>query len=82
LNWPDINNFGEEMKKPHTLVYWEDTGKYVGRIRELPAISAQADTLEELEESLKLAYKALITNIPEPKSIKLVQTKTIKLLSD
>lgn len=70
------------MRKKHTLVYWEDTGKYVGRIRELPAISAQADTLAELEESLQLTYKALIKNLPEPKSIKLVQTKTIKLLSD
>jgi predicted RNase H-like HicB family nuclease len=70
------------MKHIHTLVYWEDTGRYVGIIRELPAISAQADTLEELEESLKSSYKALITNFPEPKSIKLVQTKTITLLSD
>jgi len=69
------------MKKPYTLVYWEDDGKFVGRIRELPAISAQESTLEELEESLKSAYKTLITNLPEPKSIKLVQTKSITLFS-
>ena len=44
-----------------TLQYWIDDGWYVGRLKEVPGVFSQGETLEELEENIRDAYE-LVTN--------------------
>lgn len=43
-----------------TLEYWPDDGGYVGRLREVPGVFSQGDTLDELEENLHDAYELVV----------------------
>jgi predicted RNase H-like HicB family nuclease len=48
------------MKKSRfTLEYWMDDGWYVGRLREIPAVMSQGETLAELEDNIRDAYTML-----------------------
>ena len=44
------------MERHFTLEYWLDDGWYVGRIKEIPGVFSQGETLEELEENIIDAY--------------------------
>jgi len=39
-----------------TLEYWKDEGWYVGRLKEIPGVFSQGETLEELEVNIREAY--------------------------
>ncbi len=39
-----------------TLVYWEDDGWLVGKIKEIPGVFSQGETLDELTENIRDAY--------------------------
>ena len=67
------------MTRSYTLVYWSDEGRYIGKIREMPGVHSEAETLEALESNLQKTYRQLMTNQPEPKSLRNVQTKPITL---
>lgn len=69
------------MNKSYTLVYWTENGHYVGKIREIPIIHGLADTLEELETKIQNSYRQLIKDLPQPASLKTVQTRPISLNS-
>jgi predicted RNase H-like HicB family nuclease len=43
-------------KKTLTLDYWRDERWYVGRLREVPGVFSQGETLAELEENIQEAY--------------------------
>ncbi|MBN1895453.1 type II toxin-antitoxin system HicB family antitoxin [bacterium] len=47
---------------PHrcTLEYWIDDGWYVGRIREIPGLFSQGETISELKENIRDAYRMLV----------------------
>jgi len=45
------------MERHFTLEYWVDDGWYVGKLKEVPGVFSQGETLEELEENIKDAYK-------------------------
>ena len=47
------------MKRNYTLEYWIDDEWYVGRIKEVPGIFSQGETLEELEKNVKDAFKMI-----------------------
>ncbi len=47
------------MKATFTLEYWVDDGWYVGRLREVPGVFSQGETLEELEENVRDAYQLM-----------------------
>ncbi len=47
------------MKATFTLQYWVDDGWYVGRLREVPGVFSQGETLEELEENVRDAYQLM-----------------------
>jgi predicted RNase H-like HicB family nuclease len=66
-------------RKAHfTLEYWTDDGWYVGRLREIPAVMSQGETLEDLEENIRDAYSMLRqTGAPSPR--RKVKTKDIRL---
>lgn len=48
-----------------TLEYWKDDGWFVGRLREVPAAFSQGETLEELEDNIREAYKLLLEDRAE-----------------
>ena len=42
------------------MVYWKSEKFWVGKILEYPEIMSQGETLEELEENLKDAYRLMV----------------------
>ncbi len=48
------------MQRNFTLEYWIDDGWYVGKLREIPGVFSQGETLEELEGNIKDAYDLMI----------------------
>ncbi len=49
------------MVRHFTLEYWIEDGWYVGKLREVPGIFSQGETLEELEENIKDAFHIMLT---------------------
>jgi predicted RNase H-like HicB family nuclease len=49
-----------------TLEYWEDEGWYVGRIREIPSVMSQGESLEDLEANIRDAYQLMSEAAPVP----------------
>ncbi|MCL0080769.1 type II toxin-antitoxin system HicB family antitoxin [Peptococcaceae bacterium] len=50
------------MKRFFTLEYWTDDGWYVGRLKEVPGIFSQGETLDELKENINDAYYMMINS--------------------
>jgi predicted RNase H-like HicB family nuclease len=66
------------MVRYFTLEYWVDDGWYVGRLKEVPGVFSQGETLQELEENIEEAYRLMVEaaeSSPRPG----VQTKEIGL---
>jgi predicted RNase H-like HicB family nuclease len=51
--------------KQFTLEYWQDDGWYVGRLKEMPAVMSQGETLEELQAMIRDAYKLMVEDAAE-----------------
>jgi len=51
---------GEKMPKYFTLEYWRDEGWYVGRLKDVPGVFSQGQTLEKLKENILDAYNFMI----------------------
>jgi len=49
------------MVRHFTLEYWIEDGWYVGKLREVPGIFSQGETLEELEENIKDVFHIMLT---------------------
>ena len=43
-----------------TLDYWKDDGWFVGKLREVPSVCSQGETLEELVENIQDAYTMIV----------------------
>jgi predicted RNase H-like HicB family nuclease len=67
------------MLKNFTLEYWIDDSWYVGKLKEIPGIFSQGETLEELEANIKDAYHLMIT---AESSAAFPGTKTKEILLD
>jgi len=52
------------MKRFFTLEYWVDDGWYVGRLREVPGVFSQGETLEELKENIADACQMMAESEP------------------
>lgn len=65
------------MRRKFTLEYWIDEGWYVGRLKEVPGVFSQGETLEELQENIQEAYKLMMEE-EEPLWIS-VQEKEIEV---
>jgi len=48
------------MLRHFTLEYWIDDGWYVGRLKEVPGIFSQGESIEELEENIRDAYHTMM----------------------
>jgi predicted RNase H-like HicB family nuclease len=53
------------MEKIFTLEYWIDDDWYVGKIKEIPGVFSQGETLEELEENIQDAYQMMMESEPD-----------------
>jgi len=66
------------MQQKFTMEYWLDDGWYVGKLKEVPGVFSQGETMGELEENIADAYKLMMEEQPHiqhPQS----QTKDIVL---
>jgi len=64
------------MKRQFTLEYWRDDGWYVGRLREVPGVFSQGESLLDLETNIQDAYR-LMLDVSEPPLPAGVQRKEI-----
>ena len=48
------------MKRFFTLEYWQDDGWLVGRLKEIPGVFSQGETLDELKENIIDAYQMML----------------------
>ena len=55
------------MLRHFTLEYWMDEGWYVGRLKEVPGIFSQGESLEELEEHVRDAYHLMVDEEVSPR---------------
>jgi len=54
------------MRKSFTLEYWIDEDWYVGRLKEVPSVFSQGESLPELEENIRDAYRLVMDSDPIP----------------
>lgn len=66
------------MTRYFTLQYWLDDSWYVGKLKEVPGVFSQGETLEELEENIRDAYQMLIVDIEDTPGNH-IQTKELAL---
>ena len=57
------------MHRSFTLEYWIDGGWYVGRLKELPCVFSQGESLPELEENIRDAYRLMMDSDPVAVSV-------------
>jgi len=48
------------MTRRFTLEYWIDEDWYVGRLKEVPGVFSQGESLKELEENIREAYMLMM----------------------
>ncbi len=48
------------MSQSLVLEYWYDNGWFVGRVRGIPGLFSQGQTLDELEDNIRDAYKLMM----------------------
>ncbi len=48
------------MVRYFTLEYWFDDGWYVGRLKDVPGVFSQGETLQELEENIEEAFRLMV----------------------
>lgn len=54
------------MEQQLTMVYWRGEKLWLGKLLEHPEIMTQGETLEELEENLRDAFKEMVLeDVPE-----------------
>jgi predicted RNase H-like HicB family nuclease len=54
------------MKRFFTLEYWRDEEWFVGRLKEVPGVFSQGESLEELQENIADAYRMMLEAEPVP----------------
>lgn len=62
-----MNGGGHEMRHAFTLEYWQDQSWFVGRLKEVPGVFSQGESLAELEENIRDAYELVLSDAaPSP----------------
>ena len=55
------------MDRIFSLEYWIDDNWYVGRLKEVPGVFSQGESLQELEENIREAYQLMLEEEEVPK---------------
>ena len=63
------------MLRHFTLEYWIDDDWYVGRLKEVPGVFSQGESLDVLEENIRDAYRLIVREDISHRT--LAQTKEI-----
>ena len=59
------------MHNHFTMIYWKGEKFWLGKLLEHPEIMTQGETLEELEENIKDAYKLMVMDeVPDQYQMK------------
>jgi predicted RNase H-like HicB family nuclease len=66
------------MQQNLTLEYWIDDGWYVGRLKGIPGVFSQGETLQELEENVADAYHMMLEEDELP-TVGDIHTKEIEV---
>ncbi|ADH86717.1 type II toxin-antitoxin system HicB family antitoxin [Desulfurivibrio alkaliphilus] len=54
-----------------TMIYWRGEHFWLGKLLEYPEIMTQGETLEDLEENLRDAYRMMVLeDVPEDHQVK------------
>jgi predicted RNase H-like HicB family nuclease len=62
---------GDSMPQTFVLEYWNDDNWLVGRLKGIPGVFSQGQTLEELEENIRDAYQLMNMEAePAPAEVK------------
>ncbi|MDA0739038.1 MAG: type II toxin-antitoxin system HicB family antitoxin [Nitrospirae bacterium] len=48
------------MERQFSLEYWIDDKWYVGKLKEVPGVFSQGETLDELESNIRDAYNLMV----------------------
>ena len=60
-----------QMHNHFTMIYWKGEKFWLGKLLEHPEIMTQGETLEELEENIKDAYKLMVMDeVPDQYQMK------------
>ncbi len=54
------------MLRHFTLEYWMDDTWYVGRLKEVPGVFTQGESLDELENNIREVYQLLMDDEEAP----------------
>lgn len=54
------------MKRFFTLEYWKEDGWFVGRLKEIPGVFSQGESLTELQDNIVDAYHLIRDSESEP----------------
>ena len=65
------------MRVKLTLEYWVDDNWYVGRLKEVPGVFSQGETLKELEKNIRDAYRLVMKE--QPSIRRRVRSKTLAI---
>lgn len=57
------------MKRFFTLEYWTDEGWFVGKLKEIPGVFSQGETLDELKDNIADAYRMILESESEPEHV-------------
>lgn len=52
------------MQCSFTLDFWADDGWFVGKLREVPNVFSQGESLEELKANIQDAYRLMVEEAP------------------
>jgi predicted RNase H-like HicB family nuclease len=63
------------MLRYFTLLYWKDDDWFVGRLKEVPGVFSQRESLQELEDNIRDAYQLMLEEGDLPNTR--IQTKDI-----
>lgn len=58
------NQEGINMERQFTLEYWIDDEWYVGKLKEVPGVFSQGETLDALEANIQDAYNLMVEEEP------------------
>jgi predicted RNase H-like HicB family nuclease len=56
--------YSRKMIRNVTFEYWLDDGWYVGRLKEVPGVFSQGETLAALEHNIRDAYQLMKEDAP------------------
>ncbi len=54
------------MSQSFVMEYWQDGNWYVGRLKGIPGVFSQGETLTQLEENIRDAYRMMIDDEETP----------------